>query len=549
MQNSKIVDNWQWVSLWVILILSTIYSRPLIPIDETRYLSVAWEMWQNNDFLVPHINGQPYSHKPPLMFWLIQLSWFIFGVEDWSGRVVSPLFGLGSVLLTIKLATTLWPLDKDVRRAVPFVLLGTSIWCIYSTLTMFEMLLTFLTLLGLLSLLGASKNKSILPWVGLSLSIGFGILTKGPVVLLYILPPMFFFPVWCPNSSISLRTWFKGSLLSLLAGIGIALCWAIPAALAAGYEYQQAIFLHQTVGRMVKAFTHARPFYWYLLLLPLITLPWFFWFPTWKGWRKKTFDSSKIFCLCAVLPPIFALSLVSGKQLHYVLPVLPSLALLIARAVSAIPEKSFYDRFPLLLIFIVLSLALFVLPQWNFNGREGEVFKYIPRWLFVVPILCGFILVFVKSHSVLGNIKIVSTSMVMLVVLLHISIASPLQDIYDQTVIGREIRKMQEQKMVVAVFPRDMSDQFQFAGRLTTPLVPIKSLHEIASWASKNPMQACLIFTKSNQYAVLQGAGVARPYKEGWLLLRSTTGFYTDYRKWVKLNSLPASGVTGTVKK
>ena len=539
MHNSRIVDNWQWVSLWVIVILSAIYSRPLIPIDETRYLSVAWEMWQNHNFLVPHINGQPYSHKPPLLFWLIHLSWFIFGVEEWSGRMVSPLIGLGSILMTIKLAAALWPSDRDAGRAVPFILLGTPIWCIYSSLTMFDMLLTFLTLLGLLSLLMASKNKSILPWGGLSLSIGLGILAKGPVVLLYILPPMFLFPVWCSYSKISFRVWFTCSLLSVFIGIGIALCWAIPAALAAGYEYQQAIFWHQTAGRMVKAFAHARPFYWYLLLSPILTLPWFFWFPTWRGWGKKPFDYSTIFCLCAVLPPIFALSLVSGKQIHYVLPVLPALALLIARAVTAVPEKSFYDRCPLLLIFIVLSLAFFILPQWNFDGGDAEMLKFIPKWISVVPIICGFVLVFIKSRSVLGNIKIVSNCMVMLVVLLQISIALPLHDIYDQTVIAREIRNMQDQKVVVAVFPKNMADQLQFAGRLTTPLVPIKSLHEIADWAYKNPMQACLIFTKSSKYAVLQGAGLARPYKDGWLLLRSAAGFYTDYEKWLKLNKLP----------
>ena len=45
-------------------------SRPMTPIDETRYISVAWEMWLRGDFLVPFKNGATYSHKPPLMIWL-----------------------------------------------------------------------------------------------------------------------------------------------------------------------------------------------------------------------------------------------------------------------------------------------------------------------------------------------------------------------------------------------------------------------------------------------------------------------------------------------
>ena len=55
--------------------MASIWLRPLWPVDETRYASVAWEMWLRGDFLVPYVNGEPYSHKPPLLFWLIQLGW------------------------------------------------------------------------------------------------------------------------------------------------------------------------------------------------------------------------------------------------------------------------------------------------------------------------------------------------------------------------------------------------------------------------------------------------------------------------------------------
>ncbi|HHB76580.1 MAG TPA: glycosyltransferase, partial [Desulfobulbus sp.] len=57
-----------WIPLWLVLVITALLCRPPLPIDETRYLSVAWEMWQNHQFLVPHINGLPYSHKPPLLF-------------------------------------------------------------------------------------------------------------------------------------------------------------------------------------------------------------------------------------------------------------------------------------------------------------------------------------------------------------------------------------------------------------------------------------------------------------------------------------------------
>ncbi len=60
---------------WVLLLMLALLSRHLLAVDETRYVSVAWEMWLRGDWLVPHLNGEPYDHKPPLLFWLIHLSW------------------------------------------------------------------------------------------------------------------------------------------------------------------------------------------------------------------------------------------------------------------------------------------------------------------------------------------------------------------------------------------------------------------------------------------------------------------------------------------
>ncbi|MHB8982765.1 ArnT family glycosyltransferase, partial [Thiobacillus sp.] len=84
-------------------------TRPLTPVDETRYVSAAWEMWLRGDFLVPFKNGEPYSHKPPLMFWMIHAGWAAFGVNDWWPRLVVPLFSAATLLLSYRLARRLWP--------------------------------------------------------------------------------------------------------------------------------------------------------------------------------------------------------------------------------------------------------------------------------------------------------------------------------------------------------------------------------------------------------------------------------------------------------
>ena len=66
---------WTPLGLWLVVMAAGLALRPPLPVDETRYLAVAWEMWRDGNFLVPHLNGEAYSHKPPLLFWLINLGW------------------------------------------------------------------------------------------------------------------------------------------------------------------------------------------------------------------------------------------------------------------------------------------------------------------------------------------------------------------------------------------------------------------------------------------------------------------------------------------
>lgn len=500
------------------LSIIAVYSRPLIPIDETRYLSVAWEMWQNGDFLVPRINGLPYSHKPPLFFWSIHFVWLIFGVGEWSARLVSPFFGLCSIAMTVRLAKFLWPENKDIHLATPFILMGTFIWSLYSSLTMFDTLLTFLSLLALNCLLLAVNRKSIFPWLGFSVAIGLGILAKGPVILLYVLPVSFLAPFWHRGEKSFWIRWYGCIFLSLTVGIGIALCWVIPAARAGGEEYRQAILFSQTAGRIVKSFAHARPFYWYIVLLPLLLFPWFLWWPAWKGWRSISIDTSTRFCICAILPSFFLLSCVSGKQIHYILPVLPLAALLLSRHAVAAAQHSSWHRMPIIAFFLLLALALFIVPRLPLHGGDREMMKYIPQWIAIIPVLCSFFLFFFQSESVVKNIKIISCTIVVFFLFFHLALVKPFHKLYNQAVVGNAIRTIQKRGTQVAIFPAWLADQFQFSGRLQTPLLPLESPVDVENWSIAHPHQFRVIFTKDTPGTLSKEGTVVQRYSNGWLI-------------------------------
>ena len=162
--------------LWLLLMAVALTFRPLLPVDETRYLAVAWEMHLGGDYLVPHLNGATYSHKPPLLFWLINLGWSVFGVNAWWPRLVAPLFGLATVFLTARLARRLWPESESTAAAAPLILFGGTFWTLFATLTMFDMILALCTVLAMLGLIGATRRGAWAGFATVGLAIGLGIL-------------------------------------------------------------------------------------------------------------------------------------------------------------------------------------------------------------------------------------------------------------------------------------------------------------------------------------------------------------------------------------
>src|SRR5262245_56004045 len=82
-----------WFLLVVLpgLLLYPCLSFRLLEPDEGRYAEIPREMLARGEWIVPQLQGQPYLDKPPLLYWLVMLSYSIFGVHDWSARLVPAL--------------------------------------------------------------------------------------------------------------------------------------------------------------------------------------------------------------------------------------------------------------------------------------------------------------------------------------------------------------------------------------------------------------------------------------------------------------------------
>lgn len=324
---------------WFVLVATALWRRPLWPVDETRYLSVAWEMWLRGDFLVPYLNGAPYSHKPPLLFWLMQAGWTLFGMNEWWPRAVAPLFALASLFLTALLGRRIWPQRAQCGETAAWILFGSLLFALFATLTMFDVLLTGFALLGVHGVLRASRGQALRGFAQLAAALGLGALAKGPVILLHLLPVALLAPWWMPQPRPPAVRWYLGVAAATLVGAAIVLSWALPAGNAGGSAYRNAILWGQTAGRMAHSFAHPHPWWWYLPMLPAILFPWPLWPQLWRALnrlRTAPPDPGVRLLLVWIVPAFIGFSLISGKQPNYLLPLVPGVALLAAYALHAL---------------------------------------------------------------------------------------------------------------------------------------------------------------------------------------------------------------------
>jgi 4-amino-4-deoxy-L-arabinose transferase-like glycosyltransferase len=327
--------------LMALLFYASWLFRPLLPVDETRYLSVAWEMFARQSFLVPTLNFEPYFQKPPLLFWLIDLSWAAFGVSRVAAMAV--IFAISSlvIFLTGRLAVALFPNVDGLSARMPWLMLGSVAFVIYSSLILFDLLLAASVLGCFLALIALSNRGQLRYAILAGLCIGLGVLAKGPVVLLHVAFPILMYPLWRqPVSSLPPGRFFARTGLALLIAAAVVATWLVPALHQVGGDFAYRLVWEQSAGRVAGTApgAHARPFYFYLVLLPVALLPWGLSPGLWatRPWRRLREGgdvSQQDFRVLAFLTAwcigdLLVFSAISGKQPHYLVPLLPVVAIM-----------------------------------------------------------------------------------------------------------------------------------------------------------------------------------------------------------------------------
>jgi 4-amino-4-deoxy-L-arabinose transferase-like glycosyltransferase len=501
------------VGLFLLVVLVGVWVRPPLARDETRYLSVAWAMWLSGDWLVPHINGETYSHKPPVLFWLINAGWRVMGVSEWWARLAGPLCGVGCLGLTWRLAKLLWPHSHDghshphhARAWIAPLVLATCVgWMVFASLTMFDAPLTLCVLAALIGLVQARRGMPVRGFLIAGLAMGVGVLTKGPVVFLHVLPVALLAPWWAvpwggrPHLVPGTRglAWYLGVFGATVLAVGVALAWALPAAKAGGEKFANEILWGQSAGRMVQSFRHARPWWFFIPIVPALLFPWSAWPPVWRAVARigpLWHDAGVRFLLSWLVPGFVAFSLVSGKQAHYLLPMLAGVALLLSRLlpVENADREERGDQRPIAVVLMIAGLALMAFPiaLAAFPALAEKIeaqpwaFEHHPVGVGVL-IGLGMLLLLWDARGLARRVPLVACVTAGVFAVAQWDAMRVARPSLDLAPMGEVLRAMEQDGRPIAHLG-EYHGQYHFVGRIEKPFALIWDTGA-AAWARKNP--------------------------------------------------------------
>jgi 4-amino-4-deoxy-L-arabinose transferase-like glycosyltransferase len=514
---------------WVLLMTCVVALRPLTPVDETRYATVAWEMWQTGDWLSLRMNGAPYGDKPPLLFWLVNLGWWVFGPNEWWPRLMTGLFALGALALVVTLVRRLAP-GRDDLAAMSVLVSGSSLyWMGFTGALMFDLMLTFFVLLGVLGVAWAGAGGGLRAWLLTGLAMGLGILTKGPVALLHVLPLALLAPWWRrgaggPADAAGARwgAWYGGIALAVLVAAAVALAWALPAAMAGGEAYRREIFWNQSADRIATTNHHLRPFWFYAAMLPVLLLPWLFLPAAWRGISAlaRSGPSPGVrFALAWLVPVFLAFSAFRGKQVQYLLPEVPAIAFLLASGVMAAGGRlRRLDAWTVAGLYAVLAVLPLVL------ARHPRGMHLLPPeewpilgWTVAACLAAALVVAATPWRDAVRALAVIGSASVLATAGMVAGFGRVAFDIYDLHPVSRHLAAVQQAGQAIAHAGK-YHGQFQFMGRLTQPLQAIDGRGPLLEWASAHPEGRVVLYSA----APLTHAAGARPefaqkFKGGWV--------------------------------
>jgi 4-amino-4-deoxy-L-arabinose transferase-like glycosyltransferase len=337
-------DRRQPIAILLILLLvsGTLFffrlgSPGLFDADEPAYAQAAREMLESGDWITPHFNGRPRFDKPILFYWLISLSYRVFGVTEFAVRFWSALAGVALVLLIAWTARRRFGPPADLWAGL--ALTTNLLTALLARAAVTDMLLTLFVTLAILAGLEAQEGSRRAGWwarLGWA-AMAFAVLVKGPVGLLV--------PGLALGGSLLFTPERRSALARLIPWDGpvlfaaLTLPWYGLVLAANGWSFVEGFLIKHHITRYTGIVSsHAGPIWYYFPVLLIGFFPWSGFLPAalWRvgrmARRRQAADPGErllVASACWLLGVFVFFSFAGTKLPSYLFPAFPGLALLV----------------------------------------------------------------------------------------------------------------------------------------------------------------------------------------------------------------------------
>ncbi len=322
---------------------------------EALFVEVGHQMVESGDWVTPVWNGATFFDYPVWGYWMVALSFKLFGVTAFAARFPVAVAASVVVIATFALLWRLAPVELSERERLGRGLLGASVlattpawigWARSSTTDMFLSSAITLALYGFALVELAPRWQGERPWEGrlgrvlMALFAGIAVLAKGPVGLLL---PGLVIAVFLALRG-GWNHWLRPAPLLAMAllFLGVTAPWYAAAAKANGMAFIGGFLGFSNLQRFTSVlYSHPGPPWFYLPWVLILVLPWSLFLPLaiarTRFWRLASWrDASRSealpqFLLVWLVAIVAFFSAAATKLPGYVLPAMPAAALLVAQ--------------------------------------------------------------------------------------------------------------------------------------------------------------------------------------------------------------------------
>lgn len=319
---------------FAIIYVMLLGAYPLLEPDETRYVTMARDMFTSGNYLTLYLNGEYFFEKPPLFFWLESLSfWFFKDISEFTARFPVVILSLLPLGLLLSLS------EKVKNQKFAFlnsaILLTTLEYVLITKIAMLDSVLTSLVSSSVLcyffTFFVSEENKKYF-WYSCYILMGLAVLAKG-------IPGVVIPAGTILAGTIIFRT-YKETLKNMPAGIVLFLIIALPWHIIMLLKHGSLFFNEYIIKHHLMRFLGAEvihrnePVYFYFVTLLWGLFPWIF--SLLSSLRKprkfnleNRYDKFLVLNITAILVILLFFSCSGAKLITYILPVYPFFAVLI----------------------------------------------------------------------------------------------------------------------------------------------------------------------------------------------------------------------------